>query len=74
VHDDADDPFVEQQETEMDRQINFLSDDELNAVAGGIKNMDLPNVATILSVCYDNAGFLGRQMMDASFDKVRGHS
>jgi hypothetical protein len=31
-------PFVEQQEMEMERKVNLLSDDELNAVVGGRMN------------------------------------
>jgi hypothetical protein len=36
--DDADDPFVEQQEMDMEREISLLSDYDLDAVTGGMMN------------------------------------
>jgi hypothetical protein len=42
--------LVEQQETAMNTQINLLSDDQLNAVSGGIKNDPLTTHTKIVEM------------------------
>jgi hypothetical protein len=68
--DDADGRVVEQQETDMNTQIqeiNLLSDDELDAVAGGKSNSETEVFSVFLMGLASTCGAAGMQMLAGSF-------
>jgi hypothetical protein len=74
--DDVDGPAVEQQETEMNTQNqenNLLSDDELDAVAGGVKNCETMAFAAFLMGAVSTCGQAGYTLLANSFAAAQGH-
>jgi hypothetical protein len=69
-----DGPFVEQEEMEMNTQnveISVLSDDELDAVAGGLTNGQTKLFTAFYDGLYGALNQEGRNMLQDSFSKAQ---